>query len=192
MNDIFLQKRADYYNNTFPDYPPLIATDKFIYGMWMLGQNYKGSGFYGAYPPSYIKRVMSMFPDVDAENILHLFSGSLTSDVKGDRFDINPELNPDIVGDAEHLSQYINKKYNLILADPPYTEEDASKYGYSMVGRHKVFKECEKVLKKGGFLIWLDQICPMWKKDILEMCITIGIIRSSNHRFRVVTGFKKV
>ena len=167
-----------------------MATDRFIYGIWMLGQNYKGSGYYGAYPPAYIKRITSLFPD--AKSILHLFSGSLTEDIAGDRFDINPDLNPDICGNAEELSKLVDKKYNLILADPPYSEEDANKYGVPMVSRHKVFKECEKILEKNGVVCWLDMICPMWKKDNLEMFLTVGIIRSSNHRFRIVTGFQKL
>ena len=38
-----------------------------VMGIWGIGNNYKGSGYHGSYPPGYLKRVMSMFPD--AENI---------------------------------------------------------------------------------------------------------------------------
>lgn len=187
---ITLQQRAEFYNEAFPKYPPLVVADKWIYGMWMLGQNYKGSGYYGAFPPNYIKRIMSMFPD--AKNILHLFSGSLDDTVQGDRFDINPDLEPDICGDAHELNKFVNKQYDLILADPPYSEEDALHYGTCMIKRNIVFKECTKVLEKGGILIWLDQVCPQWRKNELEMFLTIGVIRSSQHRFRVVTGFVRI
>ena len=131
-----------------------------------------------------------MFPD--AENILHLFSGSLKDDVPGDRLDVNPDLDPDICVDAHNLSEAVEKKYELILADPPYSNEDAERYGTSMVNRNKIVKECSKVLAKGGNLIWLDQVLPMFRKDDLKMWLTIGLVRSTNHRFRVVTGFEKL
>ena len=61
-----------------------------VMGPWNIGNTYKGSGYHGSFPPGFLKRVMSMFPD--AENVLHLFSGSLDENVKGDRFDINPNF----------------------------------------------------------------------------------------------------
>ena len=183
-------RRMELYNESFPKYPPLVHSNGWVYGVWMLGQNYKGSGYYGSYPPTYLKRIMSMFPD--AKDVLQLFSGSLTEDVIGDRLDVNPDLNPDICVDAHYLSDAVKKKYDLVLADPPYSNEDANKYGTSMVNRNKVIKECSKVLKQGGNLIWLDQVLPMFRKDDLSMWLTIGLVRSTNHRFRVVVGFEKL
>jgi 16S rRNA G966 N2-methylase RsmD len=40
--------------------------------------------------------------------------------------DINPELNPTYVDDAQTLSQVPLEAHDLILADPPYSVEDAS------------------------------------------------------------------
>ncbi len=193
MKNYTLKERADFYNEAFPQYAKyawLQASDRWLWGIWSIGNNYKGSGYYGSYPPRYVDRVMSMFPD--AENILHLFSGSLTKEVEGDRFDVNPNVEPDIVGDAHKLSEIVTKKYDLILADPPYSEEDALHYGTAMVNRNKIVAECSLVLEEGGFLIWLDQVLPMYRKDTLERCISIGVERSTNHRFRQVVGWKKL
>ncbi len=193
MQSYELIERAGFYNETFPKYSKLAwlqASHRWLWGIWSIGNNYKGSGYYGSYPPRYVDRVMSMFPD--AENILHLFSGSLTKEVEGDRFDVNPNVEPDIVGDAHKLSEIVTKKYDLILADPPYSEEDALHYGTAMVNRNKVVSECSLVLEKGGFLIWLDQVLPMYRRDTLERCISIGVERSTNHRFRQVVGWKKL
>ncbi len=193
MKKFSLQERANFYNITFPNYAKhawLQASDSWLWGIWSIGNNYKGSGYHGSYPPGYLKRVMSMFPD--AENILHLFSGSLDESVSGDRFDINPSLKPDICGDAHDLSNLVNKSYDLIIADPPYTEEDANKYGVSLVNRNKVLKECIKILDKGGYIIWLDMTLCMYKKEELKRCISIGIERSTNHRFRQLIGWRKL
>jgi predicted SAM-dependent methyltransferase len=132
-----------------------------------------------------------MFPD--CKKIVHLFSGSLSEDVKGIRFDVNQDLNPDIVGDAHELFKYFeSNSIDLIVADPPYSEEDALHYGTPLIKRNKVVKECYKILKLGGFLVWLDQAYPMYRKEELRLVGTIGIIRSTNHRFRVCLIWEKV
>jgi hypothetical protein len=145
---------------------------------------------------------MSMFPD--AERVLHLFSGSLTKaqlddlhgpDVVHRRFDINPEMEPDIVGNAEELSQSFpdtRGAFDLILADPPYSQEDAMRYGTIMVKRNKVFAEAAKVLAPGGHMIWLDQVLPMFRKIEMHLWGVIGVVRSTNHRFRVASIFERV
>ena len=187
-----LQERANFYNETcerFAKHAPLVANDRWLYGMWMMGQWWKGSGYYGAYPPSFLERTMSLFPD--AKSILHLFSGSLTEEVKGDRLDLNPEFKPEIIGDAHQLSSVVSKNYDLIIADPPYSSEDANNYGKPMINRNKVVKECYKVLEPGGYLVWLDQILPMYRKDEVTLVGTIGVIRSTNHRVRAVFIFCK-
>jgi hypothetical protein len=190
VKDYSLKDRARFYTETFPKYPPLRADDRWIDGIWVLGQDYRGSGYYGSYPPNYLRRIMSMFPD--AQNILHLFSGSLPPG-NYTRLDINQKLNPDICGDAERLSSFIEVgKYDLIIADPPYSSEDAEHYGTPFISRNKVLKECALVMPCGGYLIWLDQVMPMFSKRSLSWVGAIGLIRSTNHRFRVCSWFKKV
>jgi hypothetical protein len=190
MKDYSLQERAEFYRKTFPTWPAPRADERWIDGMWVLGQDYRGSGYYGSYPPNYLKRVLSMFPD--AEKILHLFSGSLP---KGDyiRFDSNQNLDAEVYGNAHNLSEFFSSEsFDLILADPPYTLEDANHYGTPMINRNTVIKEVEKILTPNGYLIWLDQVLPMFRKDQLHLCGLIGIVRSTNHRFRVSCWFKKV
>lgn len=189
MKNYTLKDRAKFYSNTFQKWPPLRVDDRWIDGMWIMGNNYKTSGFYGAYPHTYLKRIMSLFPD--AENVLHLFAGSLE---KGNyvRFDIKNDY-ADVCGDAHKLSSYFkDKKFDLILADPPYSIEDCEHYGCSMVKRNVVLKECYKILDDNGYIVWLDQVLPMFRKDELNMVGVIGMVKSTNHRFRVITIFKKI
>jgi hypothetical protein len=181
-----LRDRAELYNIALRPYSkgaPLEATGRWLYGVWMMGNNYrKETSYYGGYPASYLKRVLALFPDKD--RILHLFSGKLGEGVRGDRLDINPDNDPDIEGDAEDLSQLVSGKYDLIVADPPYSEEDALHYGTAMVNRNKVVEECAKVLRRGGFLVWLDQVLPMFRKADLELVGVISVVISTNHRVR--------
>jgi len=183
MKDYSLKERADFYASTFPSFPAPRTDERWLDTIWVLGNNYKGSGFYGAYPPNYIKRVTSMFPD--AERVLHLFSGSIPD---GDYFKFDTDI-----GDAHHLSNYFEPcTFDLIMADPPYSVEDAEHYGTPMINRNTVLRECGIVLDTGGYIVWLDQVLPMFRKAELHLCGLIGIVRSTNHRFRVASIFRKV
>src|SRR5438876_11428818 len=99
--------RARFYNDAFSDYPATWADKDWLMGMWMIGNNYQGSGYHGAYPPGYLERVMAMFPDMaNPQRVLQLFSGSLPpgSYVRVDlRADRAAGVTPDVRGDAHAL-----------------------------------------------------------------------------------------
>lgn len=181
-----LEERIENYHNTFPNYSKLLINNECIEGIWVMGNNYKTkSSLYGAYPHGYLERIQALFPLVP-KRTLHLFSGSIEDSDDYDKVDFNTGIN------AEEMSQVIpNDYYELIYSDPPYSIEDCDHYGCVMVKRNIVFKECFKVLKKGGILIWLDQVLPQYKKTEFKILARIGMVKSTNHRFRVITIFQK-
>jgi len=181
-----LQERVNNYHNKFPKYSKLLINNNVIEGIWVMGNNYTTkTSLYGAYPYGYLERIYSLFPLIPNKT-LHLFSGSLPDSNEYDKVDYNTGL------DAENFSDIIpHDTYELILADPPYSIEDCDHYGCCMVKRNVVFKECLKVMKKHGFLIWLDQVLPNYKKDEWNIVGRIGMVKSTNHRFRVITIFQK-
>jgi hypothetical protein len=61
-----------------------------------------------------------------------------------------------------------------------------------MIQRNRVLAECVTVLQLGGFVVWLDQVLPMFRKSTLHLCGAIGVVRSTNHRFRVAAFFRKL
>jgi hypothetical protein len=48
-----------------------------------------------------------------------------------------------------------------------------------------------KRLRPGCHVVWLDQVLPMFRKDEFRIEAVIGMVKSTNHRFRVVTIFCK-
>ena len=44
-------------------------------------------------------------------------------------------------------------------------------------------------LLQGAHVVWLDQVLPMYRKDAFAVKGVIGMVKSTNHRFRVVTVF---
>jgi hypothetical protein len=103
---------------------------------------------------------------------------------------INPDLSPTYVGDAQSLEGVPLASYDLVLADPPYSVEDVDHYGASMVKRNAVMRALSG-LSPGAYVVWLDQVLPMWRADTFSVEAVVGLVKSSNHRFRVMTVFKR-
>jgi len=185
-----IQKRADNYIKSFPDYAPLQIFNDRIYSIWMIGNNYsKGTGYYGAYPHKLKERILSLFPD--CSKILHLFSGEIK---EGITFDIKPELNPTI---CDHVDNIVNHKdliqdVDLIMADPPYDKSDFEKYNCEPFNKTQVIRNLGSMMKSGSCLTWLDTRVPIYSKQIWKLLGYIGIIISTNTRIRCLSLFEKI
>jgi SAM-dependent methyltransferase len=186
------KERAESYSRAFPKYPPLRYDNRWLDGFWVLGQDYRGSGFHGSFPPGFLKRIRAIFPEEFEGRVLHLFSGSLDASAGGIRIDVSLDRNPppNIYGDAQRLP-FKDGTFDLIVADPPYYPADAKKYGTPMINRRTVLVEAARVLRPGGHLIWLDARSPMFSKRVFHWWGVIGIARSTNHIYRAVTFYKR-
>ena len=185
------QQRIDHYVAVtgFPR-SLFVAQDGRVVGTWVMGQDYRvSSGFYGGYPAGYLRRVRALFPD--KRRVLHLFSGKVDlSAFPGDTVDIGAGHSPTFQDDAQTLLGVPLERYDLVLADPPYSVEDAAHYGPSMVKRNLVLRALGR-LSAGAHVVWLDQVLLMYRKDTWALQAAIGMVKSTNHRFRVVTVFRR-
>jgi hypothetical protein len=186
------QDRLDNYHQVtgFPQ-GLFIAGDGRVVGTWILGNNYQvKSGYYGGYPNTYLRRVRALFPDIS--RTLHLFSGQVDLEAfPGDTVDINPTLNPTFVDDAQTLTGVPLENYDLILADPPYSIEDSERYQNSMIKRNVVMRNLQRC-RPGTYVGVLDQVLWQWRKEAFALQAVIGIVRSTNHRFRVLSIFQRL
>lgn len=169
-----------------------LGEDNRIVGTWIMGNNYRVKNkYYGGYPAGYQRRIKALFPDKTKP--LHLCSGKVDLSIfGGDTVDINPKLKPTYVDNAETLTTVPLKKYDVVLVDVPYSEEDAVHYGTVMLSRNKVLKTLGAGLSVGTHVVWLDQVLPMYRKSEFRIVAVIGIVKSTNHRFRVITIFEKI
>ena len=169
-----------------------VAEDGRVVGTWIMGNDYRvKSGYYGGYPAGYLKRVAALFPD--RNRVLHVFSGKVDlGAVPGDTVDSNPAMAPTWLADAHELTGVPLADYDLVLADPPYSVEDAERYQTTMVKRNVVMRSLAAGMNAGARVVWLDQVLPMYRKDQWSIEAVIGMVKSTNHRFRVVTVFRRL
>lgn len=190
--------RAAAYAAACPNFPPLRADDRWLDGVWILGGWYQGNGFYGGYPRGYMNRVRAIFPDIWRSNgslqrgrqVMHLFSGSLSSREPGIRVDIHPRRRPTLQASALQLP-FRRRTIDLVMADPPYHERDAQKYGTSMPNRRNVLRELAAITKPGGHLVWLDEVLPIFAKKHWHWWGVIGMTLGTNRRGRFVFMFER-
>ncbi len=187
-----LQERIDHYVET-TKYPRslFIGDDGRIVGSWVMGNNYRvASSYYGGYPHGYLRRVQALFPD--KTSVLHVFSGAVDlTAFPGKTVDTNPAVNPDYLDDAHRMTKVPLEDFDLVLADPPYSVEDCDHYQCSMVKRNVVMDVLGSRLRPGTHVVWLDQVLPVYRKADFVVEGYIGMIKSTNHRFRVITIFRK-
>jgi hypothetical protein len=167
-----------------------VGADGRVVGTWIMGNDYRvRSAYYGGYPAGYLRRIGALFPD--KRRVLHLFSGRVDLDaLPGDTVDINPAVAPTYVDDAQTLTGVPLERYDLVLADPPYSVEDADHYRTTMIRRNVVMRALTR-LPQDAHVVWLDQVLPMYRRDAFAQEAVIGMVKSTNHRFRVITIFRR-
>jgi hypothetical protein len=183
-----LEERAAAYHNAFPNYPKMWVDGGWLMGIWIMGNNYRkpAGNYYGAYPGSFLKRALALFPD--RTQTLHLFSGTLQAGENEVTVDVNAENNPSVIADVRALP-FCNE-FDFVLADPPYSQKDADHYGTKMVARGPVMRELRGAVKTGAMLGWLDTMCPMYANKQWRRVGAIGVSVSTNTRTRLFSLFE--
>jgi hypothetical protein len=129
----------------------------------------------GQYPYRYLEMIDNLFGKDD--NTIEVCSGN----VKGNCFkvDINPNVNPDLVGDGQYLYGISNERFTRCRLDPPYNPRTAkSMYGTDLPNPSKLLKAGARVCKVGSLMFLLlgpqnYQICPAGVKRVGWIAITV-------------------
>jgi len=123
--------------------------------------------------------------------ILSLFCGMA---IQGIRVDIKPEVKPDFLCDAHEVSNVLIKhKFDVIIADPPYSNEESMElYGTGKINYKRWTSECEKLLVEGGLLIvYHKYVMPNPDPDKFVVAKRVFIGNRTYHLPRVAIYFKK-
>ena len=127
-------------------------------------------------------------PDVD---ILNLFCGM---NKQGFRVDIQPDVNPDLICDAHELTKYLSQDFDVILADPPYSDEEAKEiYGTPRLNYKRWTAEATKLLRPSGLLIvYHKYVVPNPDPNIYRVVRRVFIGNRVWHLPRVAIYFQRM
>jgi 16S rRNA G966 N2-methylase RsmD len=122
--------------------------------------------------------------------ILNIFCGM---NKHGVRVDLNPEVKPDILCDCHELTKHITDKFDIILADPPYSNEESKEmYGTPKLNYKKWTLEATKLLNDYGLLIvYHKHIKPNPNPEVYRVVKRVFIGNRTNHELRVAIFFLK-
>lgn len=157
---------------------------------WVLPRPNK-SKYIGSFPLHFEGKLLKELKiDPAVHKILHPFGGQAEF---GLRMDINPDTNPDFVGDAHDLP-FGDNTFDLVILDPPYSEDyaerlyDTKKYGKLRFRTYTA--EAVRVCKEDGFVVMYHYLAtPSIKNTILVKRILMET--RSWHKLRCVHIHKK-
>lgn len=169
-----------------------IADKGWAYGVWYCGTSFTKVKLYGQYPPTFMKRALALFPF--AVDILHAPSGSLGNLPEGhvtlDMYD-DDVRKPMFRGDCGAMP-FADETFDLVLSDPPYTEEDSRLYGAAKFPERKFMSECRRVLRSNGYLGFLAYHYPSYRKEDWKLCGLFAVVTGFSRRTRMFSVFRKL
>ena len=112
----------------------------------------------------------------------------------GLRVDIRKEVRPDILCDMHKISSVIKDKFDVILADPPYSDDESKElYGTPKLNYKKWTAECDKLLKpKGLLIVYHKYVMPNPNPDKYAVEKRVFIGSRTYHLPRVAIYFRKI
>lgn len=103
------------------------------------------------YAEEWLLKLVKQMLNKISPSILNLFCGM---NQYGFRVDILKEVKPDLVCDCHLLSKCLQRKFDIILADPPYSNQEAKQiYNTPKLSYNKWSREAIQLLKPNGLLI---------------------------------------
>lgn len=150
---------------------------------WVLPRPSK-SKYIGSFPLHFEGKLLKLLGiDPLKQMILHPFGGKAEF---GIRCDINPEVEPDYPFDAHNLPAAWSDLFDLVILDPPYSEEYSKRlYGTGKVRFKTYTAEAVRVCKEGGLIVMYHYLAtPSIRNTILVKRILMET--RSWHKARVI------
>lgn len=176
-----------------------MTTRRPITDVWILAR--PKVPYYGAYPSGFLSRARVLIGARIQDPVLHVCSGKILEyPFRGfgrhdKTLDVDASLSPDFVQDAR-LTWPLRPGgtgWRGILADPPYTEDDADHY---KSGRLKLptptelLVQAHEVLIPGGRIGILHYIWPKPPKGLTSIAV-VAVLMGFHNRARLFSVYEK-
>jgi hypothetical protein len=142
------------------------------------------------YAEEWIFNLAKQILHISSPSILNIFCGM---NKYGFRVDILKEVKPDLVCDCHHLTKHLKNKFDIIFADPPYSNQESKQlYGTPKINYKKWTSEALKLLKPNGLLIvYHKYIMPNPDPSTLQVIKRVFIGNRTRHVPRVAIFFQR-
>jgi len=151
--------------------------------------------YYGAYPNGFLQRARTLLGCSHLDAVLHVCGGKAREypnngfGMYDKTIDLNPDVEPDFLMDV--TKEIPMGEWKGILIDPPYTLEDASKYGkHSFPEPNALLKKCMNFVEVGRCVGMLHYVVPAVPKNAKEIAL-IAVIMGNNNRIRCFSVFRR-
>lgn len=161
--------------------------------------------YYGAYPAGFLDRARLFLGVTIDDAVLHVCSGRVKDypfaglGPNDKTVDLDPKLKPDYVRDVRDVRGLPARKggWPAVLADPPYTEDDAAHYApgaEAFPAPHALLSQCLAAVRPGGrvgFLHYAWPRPPDWMGKI--KCVALlGVVSGYGGRIRAFSVYERV
>lgn len=153
---------------------------------WVLPRPRKDA-YVGSFPLHFEKKLHRLLGE--PEKVLHPFGGLAEI---GDTVDLNATTTPTWVGDAHDLHFIPDESYDLVILDPPYSDEEAEwLYGTPPLKRGVYTEEAIRVCRIGGHVA-VYQVKQPPRPRGTRLVHRIVILTRTGHAPRVCFVFQKM
>lgn len=177
-----------------------------ITDVWLLGR--PKVKYYGAYPHGFLHGRARALIGPSSMRVLHVCGGSakLYPDFarlcpRDKTLDLDPTLKPDFLHDARYLlpTPFDHSTgilgWDGIIADPPYTPEDADHYAptsSAFPSATALLRNCIQAVRIGGRVGMLHYLCPRPAKDTAKFLACVGVLVGFDNRIRCYSVFERL
>jgi len=155
--------------------------------VWVCERPFTTPAFYGTYPHGFLSKALALFDGV--KDILHCPSGSVTG--PGTTVDLIRDENrkPQILASADALP-FENDSFDLWLADPPYEDKDAARYGTPPFPLGGMMLEAFRIVRPGGYFGMLHLYCPNYNYDHWNLIGQVAVYTGIQNYVRLFSIFQ--
>jgi hypothetical protein len=164
--------------------------------------------YYGAYPNGFLERARALLGVGIYDAVLHVCGGHAKDYPAKPRgfgytdktLDLDPATEPDFLQDAREPFPADPDRsapfglWKAILADPPYTLDDADKYASgrsALPTPNGLLRNGLEHVRDGGRVGILHYLLPQPPRDGVRFVACVGVIVGYNNRMRVFSVFEK-
>ncbi len=153
---------------------------------WVLPRP-RPDAYVGSFPLHFERKLWRLLGE--PEKVLHPFGGLCEI---GDSVDLNETTAPTWVGDAHDLHWIADDTYDLVVLDPPYSNEEAEVlYGTPKLRYGKFIAEAVRVCKPGGHVAIYHKVMKP-RPEGCRLVHRVVVLTRVNHSARICMIFRKM